>query len=230
MIAQLPLGIGLREAATFANFVPGANAAVLHALAQATEPCLYLWGGAGSGRTHLLQAACHAEAECADRHATGTTVYLPLGMHQEFAPSVLDGLEDLSLVCLDDVQAIAGAPAWETALFHLYNRLRETGTRLLVAGRAAPAGLGLRLPDLISRLNWGPVFQLHALEDEDKILALQLRARARGFELPEDVARYLLRRLPRDMHSLFDMLDELDTASLAAQRRLTIPFVRERLP
>ncbi len=225
MTVQLPLGIGLREATTFANYVPGANAAAVYALVQAGEACTYLWGQAGSGRTHLLQAACHAEAE-----RSGATVYLPLTKYREFSPAILEGLEGLSLVCLDDVQIIAAKPVWEMALFHLYNRLRESGARLLAAGAAAPARLGLRLPDLVSRLNWGPVFQLQGLGDEDKLVALQLRARARGLALPDEVGRYLLRRLPRDMHTLFDMLETLDVASLATQRRLTIPFVRERLP
>lgn len=225
MTTQLPLGIGLREATTFANYVPGANAAAAHAMAQAGEACVYLWGQAGSGRTHLLQAACHAEA---DTHSGGT-FYLPLSDYQAFSPTLLEGLEELRLVCLDDVEAIAGDPVWETALFHLYNRLRESGTRLRMAACAPPAQLGLHLADLVSRLNWGPVFQLQGLDDEDKLAALQLRAQARGLELPDEVGRYLLRRLPRDMHSLFDMLDALDVASLVAQRRLTIPFVRERL-
>jgi DnaA family protein len=140
---------------------------------------------------------------------------------------MLEGLEALSLVCIDDVDTIAGDAAWEAALFHLFNRVRERGARIVIAGSASPRALGLGLPDLATRLAWGLVFQLHPLGDEEKAQALQLRARGRGMEMPEAVARYLLQHHARDMAALFALLERLDRASLAAQRRLTVPFVRE---
>ncbi len=217
---QLPLRIGLRDNATLANFYPGDNAVLIHTLQQTTEPFIYVWGGAGSGKSHLLQALCHAET---------TAAYLPLGELRGFGPAVLDGLEAMSLVCVDDLQAVAADPGWEVALFHLYNRVREEGGRLVAAATLSPAALPVALPDLKSRLVWGPVFQLMPLDDAGKLAALQLRARARGLELSDEVGGYLLRRIPRDMHALFALLDRLDHASLAAQRRLTIPFVRDLL-
>jgi len=135
----------------------------------------------------------------------------------------------MSLVCLDDVQALTGHDEQEEALFHLYNRIRESGGRLLVAANASPAGLAPRLPDLRSRLLWGPVFHLHRLDDAGRLAALQLRADRRGFQLNNDVGTYLLHRHPRDMAKLFELLEQLDHASLTAQRRLTIPFVRSLL-
>lgn len=218
----MTLRVGLRDSATFANFLAGDNAAALHLLQQGGEPFVYLWGGQGSGRTHLLQAACHAESA----HG-GSPAYLPLAALARAGTAVLDGLEQMSLVCLDDLQAVAGQGAWEEGLFHLYNRVRDAGGRLLAAADAGPAVLGVQLADLRSRLSWGPVFQLQSLDDAGKLAALQLRARARGMELGAEVGAYLLRRCPRDMHALFELLERLDQASLAAQRRLTIPFVRE---
>ncbi len=220
---QLPLRIGLRDSATFANFYPGANAGACHALQQGGEPFIYLWGPDGCGKSHLLQAACHAVSEQGLQ-----AIYLPLG-ELGMAPSMLDGLESMGLVCLDNLQAVAGDSAWETALFHLYNRLRDSGNRLLAAGSVAPAGLSLQLPDLVSRLGWGPVFQLQPLDDADKAEALRLRAANRGMQMPAEVATYLLQRSPRDMHALFELLERLDEGSLAAQRKLTIPFVRQLL-
>lgn len=219
---QLTLRIGLRDSATFANFLAGENAAPLHLLQQESEPFVYLWGGVGSGRSHLLQAACHAETSRGDRPA-----YLPLAELAKAGVDLLDGLEQMSLVCLDDLQAVAGDRAWEEGLFHLYNRVRDAGGRLLAAADASPAALGVGLADLRSRLGWGPVFQLQSLDDAGKLAALQLRARARGMELSEEVGAYLLRHCPRDMHALFELLERLDQASLTAQRRLTIPFVRD---
>ncbi len=218
---QLALDIGLRDSARFENYTVGANAEAVACLRAAGEPFVYLAGAPATGRTHLLQAACHA----AGRDA----VYVPLDQHADLAPAMLEGLEHYPLVCLDDVDAVAGEADWETALFHLYNRVREAGGRLLVAAAEAPNAAGFALADLRSRLGWGPVFRLKPLADADRLGALQQRARYRGLDLPEEVGEYLLRRSPRDMASLFALLERLDRASLAAQRRLTIPFVRSLL-
>jgi len=229
---QLPLGIKLPDSSTFANFVSGDNAETVEHVLRCLDKdgddnaAIYVWGASGSGKSHLLQAACHHVAAAAE-----ASVYLPLksarGKGPEtLLPEMLDGLENLALVCIDDIDAVAADETWETALFHLYNRMHTAGSRLLVAGHAAPADLPLQLADLRSRLAWGWIFQLQVLADEDKKQALQLRAATRGFELPDDVSDYLLRYFPRDMHALFALLDRLDTASVVAQRRLTIPFVR----
>lgn len=218
---QLPLRIGLRDSATFTNFYVGPNAAVVHTLQLAREPFIYLSGAVGSGRSHLLQAACHAVGE-----STGQAAYLPLQECMPMSPLMLEGMEQMVLVAIDDVELLAGNREWELALFHLYNRVREAGHRMIVAGNAAPAALGIALPDLLSRLGWGPVFQLQLLDDTGKSEALRMRAKQRGMELPAEVADYLLNHASRDMHDLFALLDTLDEGSLAAQRKLTIPFVR----
>lgn len=228
MTAQLPLGLALKDSATFANFIPGPQSEVLQALQESArgggEPFIYLAGAAGTGKTHLLQAACHAAAQ--QSHAVA---YLPLQQVAEFGTEMLDGLEQMRLVCLDDLQIVAGRADWEQAFFNLFNRLRDSGGRLIVAAAPKPAQLGLALPDLTSRLGWGVTYVLQALDDADKLSALRLRAQARGFELPDEVGNYLLARLPRDMHALFAVLDQLDYASLAAQRRLTVPFIKSIL-
>lgn len=218
---QLPLRISLRDSATFSNFYPGTNANACHALQQASEPFIYLWGAAGTGKSHLLQAACHAVTA-----QGGQAIYLPLN-EPGISVEMLEGLEGMGLVCLDGLQVVAGDREWEIALFHLYNRLRDSGNRMLAAGEAAPTMLGLTLADLVSRLGWGPVFQLQPLDDEGKSAALRQRAANRGMQLPKEVAAYLLQRAPRDMHALFSLLELLDEGSLAAQRKLTIPFVRQ---
>ena len=224
MSVQLPLGIGLRDSATFDNFFAGPNTEVVLQIEKGDEPFLFLWGGAGSGRSHLLQAACHRMSG-----GTGGAVYLPLAETVELAPEMLEGLETMALVTVDDLQQVAGQPEWELGLFHLYNRARESGCQIVMAADAPPGALDVSLPDLQSRLGWGPVYQLLPLADPDKRIALQLRARRRGMELPDEVANYILRRSSRDLHSLFAVLEDLDRASLAAQRRLTVPFVREQL-
>lgn len=224
-LRQLALGIVWNAEATLDQYVPGPNADALAALrgdlGDAAAPLL-LYGGRGSGKTHLLQAACR------DLAADGSS-YVPLASARDLSPELLQGLETLPLVALDDLQAVAGERLWEEAIFHLFNRLQARGGRLLMAGRESPAHLPLLLPDLVSRLQWGLVYRLQPLAEADMLLALQRRARQRGLELPHETAQYLLRRVPRDSHTLFDLLDVLDRAALAAQRRLTVPFVRQVL-
>ena len=221
--AQLALRMWLRESATFENFIEGSNGLLLDSLKQLgqSEHFIYFWGPDGEGKSHLLQAACHAVSD-----RGGTAVYLPLS-EPSLVPEMLEGLEQMSLVAVDNIEAVAGDGAWETALFNLYNSIRDQGRgALVVAGLQPLAALGLRLPDLQSRLAWGLVFQLQVLSDAQKLVALQQRAHGRGFELSDEVGQYLLRHCRRDMAGLFMLLDKLDHASLAHQRRITIPFVK----
>ncbi len=221
---QLPLGVRLRDSSIFASYFAGRNrepVASLITLAPGSRPvAVWLCGATATGKTHLLQALCVRAGEKGQSAA-----YLPLRQVAPLGAGVLTGCSDLDWVCLDDVGAIAGIDEWEQALFALHTELEESGGRLLVTATVPPAGLRFTLRDLASRLSGGLVLRLHALDDAEQIAALTLRAAQRGLELPEETARYLLNRLPRDMHSLGAFLDTLDDASLAAQRRLTVPFV-----
>lgn len=225
---QLPLGLALRDSARFESYFSGPNAELVTALqASATgrgEPFIYIAGSTGMGKTHLLQAASF-EAGQAGR----STAYVPLGELAGMSPAVLEGLEQMRLVCLDDVHSAAGNGPWERAVFDLFNRVRSAGVTLLVAGAQRPDRCGYGLPDLESRLGWGVTYLLRPLPDEDVVAALLHRAGGRGLKLPEETAQYLLRRTPRDLPSVFDLLDRLDQASMIEQRRLTIPFVKEVL-
>lgn len=228
---QLPLGVRLRDDATFANYYPGANAAALgyverlcEAEAGWAESLIYLWGGDGVGRSHLLQAACLRFEQRGEQ-----AVYLPLAEVAEYGPELLDGLDQAELLCLDDLDAVTGRADWEEALFHLFNRLRDAGRRLLLAAATSPRELPVQLPDLQSRLSLALVFQLQALSDEDKLRALQLRASRRGLHLTDEVGRFILTRGERSMSALFELLERLDQASLQARRKLTIPFLKETL-
>jgi DnaA family protein len=222
---QLSLEVRLPDSARFSAFVAGSNAQLLKSL-QATGPesprVTWLWGRPGVGKTHLLQAACAAVGE-----RGGTACYLDVA--DDGSPELLEGCEDLDLVCLDDLDQALGEPAWNAALFRLHTLMLDGGGRILIATTAPPGSLEFALPDLRSRLLAAAVHQLHALGDAELVEALRLRAARRGLELADDAAAYLLNRLPRDMHTLMRVLDGLDTASLAAQRRLTVPFLRQAL-
>jgi DnaA-homolog protein len=225
MMEQLPLRMRLRDSARFASFVVGGNAqacAALQGLRPAASPVVWLWGRAGSGKSHLLQAAC---AQAGERGEAAAYVDLALAPSSE----MLDGCDTLGLVCLDGLDAVATDPGWNAALFRLHTLLLDGAGRLVVASASPPSGLAFTLPDLSSRLLAAAVYQLDALDEAGQCEALRLRAAGRGMDLSEDAALYLVHRLPRDMHSLFAVLDQLDEASLAAQRRLTVPFLRDAL-
>ncbi len=223
---QIPLGIGLRDDARFENFVEGDNGLACAELKRAAcgqgEQYIYIWGHGGTGCSHLLQSCCHV-ADPVRRSA----VYLPLAELHEVGPALLDDMDQLQLVCIDNLERVSGQRAWEEALFHLFNRMRAQNHTLIVAASGSPKQLGLTLPDLESRLNWGLVFQIRPLDDDTRIVALKARAQARGLELGDEVVRYLMHHGHRDMSNLLVTLDRLDQASLSAQRRITVPFVKQ---
>ncbi len=226
---QLPLPIHQSDDETLENFYAENNLLLLNSLQknflQLHQQFFYLWGNKGSGKSHLLKGVCqHYLAQ--QRPA----LYVPLNKAQYFSPAVLENLEQQALVCLDDLQAVIGNAEWEVAIFDLINRVRETGrTLLIMSADQSPANLPVQLPDLASRLTWGEVYQLAPLNDKQKIDVLQKAAYQRGIELPDETANFLFKRLERDMKTLFNALEKLDQASLQAQRKLTIPFVKEIL-
>jgi DnaA family protein len=222
---QLILGVQLKERATFASFLTARNqelvAHLRHTAANAPGGATWIAGPHASGKSHLLQAVC-AEAGAGRRVA-----YLPLEALLPFGPETLDGAESLDIACFDDVQSVAGIDAWERRLFALWQGALDRNATLLFAARENPAHAGFELADLASRLASSAVFAVRELNDAEQLEALALRAQLRGFELPVETASYLQRRFPRDMRSLCDILDTLDDAAFAAQRRLTVPFIRE---
>jgi DnaA family protein len=225
MHTQLPLNVRLRDGSSFDNYYAPANEEIavrLRTLVRSGGGAVYLWGEAGSGKTHLLEAACRLAGEIGRSSA-----YVPLGEAAMLAPSLFEDLDRAAVVCVDDLQAIAGRRDWETAIFVLSDRLRESEGALICAGSAAPAALGLAMPELVSRLSRDLVYALQPLSDDEKLTAMRRRAQNRGMQLADDVARYILSRYPRDAKALFALLDRIDEASLTRQRRITIPFLRE---
>lgn len=227
---QLALGVHLRDDATFENFFfGGANVALEQALSQQLESggeqIIYLHGADGSGRSHLLQAACHF-ADSVGK----SSLYLPMADIASMpASEVLESVENLTLVCIDDLDHITGSGEWEEALFYLINRVRALGNKLLFSASNVPGSIAVELADLHSRLAWGLTFQVHALSDDEQKQALQMRASGRGLILSDEVASYILSRSARGLGSLLALLETLDRASLEEQRKLSIPFVRQYL-
>jgi DnaA family protein len=221
----MALPLRLADHAVFESYFGAGNEALVATLGdlasgEGGQGC-WVWGAAAVGKTHLLQAVC-------DR-AGDHSVYLPLRMLADTGPDILDGLASRDLICIDDIDTVAGDESWEEGLFALCNELVDANRILIVSAAMSARECPISLPDLQSRLARLPIFQVRPLRENERVMALQLRARHRGLDLPDDTARYLLSHSRRDMASLYDLLDKLDLEALRAKRRLTIPFAKQVL-
>lgn len=221
---QLPLNLKLHDETIFDNFIVGQHALLIQTLknfvVKKSESFIYCYGESGVGKTHLLQACCHARDDI---------FYISLSDYKELSPTVFDSLEFQPCVCIDDVDAIAGNLLWEEALFYFYNRARDHSVFLLMSAKIVPKQLTCVLSDLQSRLSSALILEIKDLTDQEKIQALKMRAASRGLFLSEEVTHYLIHHYSRNMRDLFCVLEKLDHASLIAKRRLTIPFVKSVL-
>jgi DnaA family protein len=227
--SQLPLALKLGKHVDFASFYQGENAqlvAHLRALSGSEQfQSVFIWGLKGCGKTHLLQSLCQLAAQTKQ-----SPIYLDCKELVKLSPALFEGLEQLPILCIDDVDLLLGHREWEEAMFHLYNRCQQLGHSIVWSASQNPGLLNFEIADLGSRLTGGSQrYHVRSLTDAEKLTALQKQAQHRGFELADNVARYLLTHFSRDMRNLCAMLDELDEATLAAQRKLTIPFLKQWL-
>jgi DnaA family protein len=222
---QLPLHFEFRGNQTFEDFFPGNNPEIINHLKKCAEGTgerqIYLWGLSGTGKSHLLQACCQqAQNSQLDSFYFSLSANLP-------NPSLLNGLDSFDIVCFDNIEHIAGNSLWEFAFFNFFNLQRDQGQALILSASCPPNKIAIELPDLKTRLNWGLTLKLQSLTDTDKITALIFKADQMGIEISDQVGRFLLTHYDRDLPSLWVMLTKLDQESLAAKRKLTIPFLKQ---
>ncbi len=224
-ILQLPLNVTLNDESRFDNFYPHNNEQIILALQAflktSNETVFYLWGDRGVGKSHLLQAAA---ALAKDQGVNA--LYIDGASHDIHSSDLIMAVESCDWLCIDNIDAMISTPEWQEAMFHVFNSLKDRQAKILVSAEVSPRQLTIDLEDLRSRLAWGEVYQVHSLSDHDKVRVLQFRANLRGLKLSDEVASYLLNRMPRNMSDLFQVLVTLDEASMAAQRAITIPFVK----
>lgn len=225
---QLPLGIAFREDAVFEDYLPANNAIAVGTLRQAlvrlNEHLIFLWGGGGVGISHLLQASVHDL-----QNQTLNAVYLPLQECIQYGPEALEGLDAMDAVALDDIDSLIGMPDWQEAVFHFYNRMRDSGKMLLIGGRCSPLHLELELADLKSRLSSGLTLNLVHMDDEQRVDWVIWKGRKRGLTISAEVAEFLINRHNQNMRELVTTFDQIDAASLAEKRKVTIPFLKQVL-
>lgn len=225
MSKQFPVQFEFQSNQHFSNYYPGDNTEVvkhLQTICSSQELQTYLWGEAGTGKTHLLQAT----VQTANTHGL-TSFYLSLDSTALPDPSIVDGLENLDIVCLDNVEQISENEEWEQALFNFYNLHRDGNKKLIISASCPPKFLAIQLPDLKTRMSWGITFKLKPLTDEQQLQALIHKAYDLGFNIPANVGRFLMVHYARDLPTIWSMLDKIDHATLSAKRKLTIPFLKQ---
>ncbi|GAC29355.1 DnaA regulatory inactivator Hda [Brumicola pallidula] len=230
---QLSLPVSLPDDETFDSFLEVDNefaASYLKAFCDhgnnSNKSLCYLFGASGVGKSHLLFACCHQAT------LNGLqTVYLNMLELKEMPTQVISDIADYDVICIDNLHEIAGHQTWERTLFDLINQAVERShqPRLIMAANASPLVVGFQLPDLISRLTWGAVFQLASRSDKSLCDIIQFRIEHRGLEASEDCIKFLLTRVDRELSNLMLIVDELDKKSLQAKRKLTIPFIKQAL-
>jgi DnaA family protein len=228
-VKQLTLPAQLKDVATFANYFTDKNQQLVQALQQVVtigrSEIIYLYGNTNRfGRSHLSQATCHY-AQTLGLSA----MYLPLAQFITADPALLLNLENIPLVCVDDLQLLAINKSWEEAFLYFYCRTMANNGRLIISANFLPKSLKLTLPDLSSRLMSAATYQLAMLNDDDKLLILLQRAAIRGMILPNAVAHFILTHSNRSMTTILAALDAMEHETLRRQRKLTIPLVKEIL-
>ncbi len=224
-VRQIPFAFNGLSAFALDDFAGAANRDMVESIRGLADGrrngLIYLYGEGGSGKTHLLCAAANVS------HARSLKVCcIDLACHTELVPAILQGMEQLALVCLDNIDAVLPDAGWERAIMALFDGLRDRGG-LLISANGKPARLPFSLPDLQTRLCWDLIYGIRPLADHEKVQALQRRAQALTFDLSDELAWYMVNQVSREPRRLFHLLELLDATSLARQRRPTIPLIKE---
>ena len=221
---QIPLPVEISQYMTFESFFVGQNSALIDALNAQDQKLIWITAETGNGKTHLLSSLCN-QYDLDNKRIQ----YLSMKDSDDYSPEIIEGLEGLDLIAIDDIDCVIGQYTWEEKLMVLYESILTSNTRLIMASKKTPKGLNFLIPDLASRFSLGLLFKINPLDDDELVVAIQYHANARGFDLPDDSAQFIMKRTVRSVTSLMDILDILEYESLSSQRKLTIPFIKSVL-
>ena len=227
MLQQIPLRFEFQSNQNFSTFYHGDNEETIDHLQQfchSSEQQIYLWGAAGTGKTHLLQATTQEVNK-----QSKSCFYFSFNSNSLPDPSMLTGLENLDIINFDNIDHIAGNNEWEQAFFNFYNLHRDRNKQLILSSSCPPKYLAIELPDLKTRMNWGLTLKLKTLSDKQLLNALIYKANTLGFEIPIQVGQYIMTRYASDLPSTWDLLKKIELATLSAKRKVTIPFLKQMM-
>jgi len=222
---QLPLEFEFQSNQSFNTFYPGNNEEVINHLQHFfshDEQQIFLWGEIGTGKTHLLQAVCQESIQ-----QNKTCFYFSFDSKQLPDTAILNGLESFDVVCFDNIDKIAEDSNWEHAFFNFFNLHRDDNKQLILSANCPPKYLTIQLADLKTRMSWGLTLKIFPLSDVQQLEALIYKANDLGFEIPVNVGKFLMSHYARDLPSVWVLLDKINHATLAAKRKLTIPFLKQ---
>ncbi|THB66667.1 MAG: DnaA regulatory inactivator Hda [Gammaproteobacteria bacterium] len=221
---QSLLNLSINREKTLPNFYNGNNEKLVAHLLQFlndddNEKIFFIWGDKGMGKSHLLQAATSHNIE-----KNKIAFYLPLDNPNRFSIDMLKGIENSGLLCIDDIHNISNNHRWEESIFHLLNKTWENGGKIIVsADKQKP---DIRLPDLLSRLQWGQSHKLHENNDQQKSDFIRFFAELRGFQIKEDATKFILNHYSRNMNDLALIMEKLDKETLSHSRKASISFIK----
>ena len=210
-----------KSVATFDHFyMDDQNLCAKDALLK--EDDLFLYGIAGTGKTFLLQSLCNHYTNCEK-----TSLYIPLNDVKEYGASFLDSLEELDLICIDQIDSIAGDDIWEVAIFNLINNCLTSKCRLIFCSRLNPSSINFNLKDLFSRIKRIDHIELFPVSENKLRDALRFIIDMRSLEIGDSEIDYLMTHSTRSLTNILEIIDELDQQSLKLKRRITIPLIKE---
>lgn len=227
---QLLLPVTLNPRLSFDTFVEpqkssGLITSVLkEGIDDATFSFFLIVGGNDVGKSHILNACCHYANKIGK-----TSMLMPMEQVVGLPTEIIDGLDNVDVLCIDDLNLVLKDKDWQVAIFNLFNSMQQNNSTLIISANALPTELQISLPDLASRMQWGTLFQLAGLNNEEKIRALVRHANDMSFELPEEVAKLMLNRLPRKMSFLMQALNLLSRQTIEKKRKVTVPFAKDVL-
>jgi len=227
MSHQIPLQFEFQSNHSFSTFYHGDNEETINHLqhfCHSTELQIYLWGTAGTGKTHLLQATTQETNK-----QTKSSFYFSFDSNSLPAPSMLTGLENLDIICFDNIDHIAGNNEWEQAFFNFFNLHRDRNKQLILSSSCPPKYLAIELPDLKTRMSWGLTLKLKELTDDQQLNALIYKANSLGFKIPSHVGQYIITHYTSDLPSTWRLLKKIELATLSAKRKITIPFLKQMM-
>ena len=226
MPEQYPLHFEFLANQTFNDFFSGENQPIIENLQDCVlgngEKNIFLWGKSGQGKSHLLQACCHF----AQQHQK-PSFYFDLSRNSRHQPAILKGIDEYDVVCLDNVDTVVGNESWELAIYELMKYQYQKGHQLIISSSYLPNHLEVITSNLKEYLNWGLILQLKTLVDTNNIDALIFKADSMGFEISPQAGRFLVIQHQAELHDLWLLLEKIDRASLAAKRKLTVPFLKQ---
>jgi DnaA family protein len=225
VLQQIPLRFEFQSNQNFSTFYHGDNEETIDHLQQfchSSEQQIYLWGAAGTGKTHLLQATTQEVNK-----QSKSCFYFSFNNRYLTDPSMLAGLESLDIICFDNIDHIAGNKEWEQAFFNFFNLHRDRNKQLILSSSCPPKYLGIELSDLKTRMSWGLTLKIKELSDEQQLNALIYKANSLGFEIPTQVGRYIMNHYASDLPSTWSLLKKIELATLSAKRKISIPFLKQ---